>query len=82
MNVPEQPTRRSASADSPCVQVCALHADGSYCVGCLRTSTEIGAWSTYSANERDAVLRELKVRRRQRREVRRMNLGARRNSST
>ena len=64
------------------MQVCALHADGSYCVGCLRTSTEIGAWSSYSVDERDAVLRELTLRREQGREVRRMNLDSLRNSST
>jgi predicted Fe-S protein YdhL (DUF1289 family) len=55
------------------VNVCALHPDGSHCLGCFRTSTEIGAWSSYSTDEREAVLRELDDRREQRREQRRLN---------
>ena len=66
-----EPRLRTASHDSPCVQVCTLHPDGSYCLGCFRTVTEIGAWSTYSASERDTVLRELESRRARRRQQRR-----------
>jgi len=73
MKARREPGLRAASADSPCVQVCTLHPDGSYCLGCFRTTTEIGDWSTYSAAERDTVLRELDVRRARRREERRKN---------
>ena len=71
MNRRTEPRLRTASTDSPCVQVCALHPDGSYCLGCFRTSAEIGAWSTYSAEQRDSVLHELDARRARRREERR-----------
>ena len=63
--------QRNATSDSPCVQVCSLHPDGSYCLGCFRTVEEIGAWGTYSDSERDVVLRELDARRARRREQRR-----------
>ncbi|MFT5447184.1 MAG: putative Fe-S protein YdhL (DUF1289 family) [Gammaproteobacteria bacterium] len=65
--------QRSATSDSPCVQVCRLHPDGSYCLGCFRTVEEIGAWGTYSDSDRDVVLRELDTRRAHRREQRRKN---------
>ncbi len=68
--------QRDPASDSPCVAVCRLHADGSYCLGCLRTIEEIGAWGSYSAGERDVVLRELNARRARRREQRRKNLSS------
>ena len=73
--------QRNAASDSPCVQVCSLHPDGSYCLGCLRTVEEIGAWGSYSDSERDVVLRELETRRAHRREQRRKNLPSLRDSS-
>ena len=68
--------QRNATSDSPCVAVCRLHSDGSYCLGCLRTIEEIGAWGSYSASERDVVLRELDARRARRREQRRKSLSS------
>jgi len=53
------------------VQVCQLHPDGSYCVGCFRTGEEITQWSRYSACEREAVLLRLQERRAARRAQRR-----------
>ena len=73
MKTSHEPNLRSASADSPCVQVCTLHPNGSYCLGCFRTSAEIGAWGSYSAEQRDTVLRDLDARRARRREERRKN---------
>lgn len=69
-----EPRLRTASTDSPCVQVCELHPDGSHCVGCFRTREEIAQWIRYSAAEREEVL----VRLEQRRAARRAQLHAQR----
>jgi len=66
-----EPRLRTASADSPCVQVCQLHPDGSHCVGCFRTGEEIAQWSRYTTAERDGVLARLGQRRAARRAERR-----------
>lgn len=71
MNRRVEPRLRTASADSPCVQVCQLHPDGSHCVGCFRTGEEIAQWSRYSRAEREAVLLRLEERRAARRAQRR-----------
>jgi predicted Fe-S protein YdhL (DUF1289 family) len=42
--------------------VCTLDADG-YCIGCLRTSGEIGAWSLLPAAERRRIMDEVLPRR-------------------
>ncbi|TAL00401.1 MAG: DUF1289 domain-containing protein [Rhodospirillaceae bacterium] len=41
---------------SPCVSVCALDATHAYCIGCLRTVKEIGAWRTMTAAEKRVVI--------------------------
>ncbi len=51
----------SAPIESPCVGVCRL--GERYCTGCFRTIREIGGWSSYSADEKQAVLAQLPVRR-------------------
>jgi predicted Fe-S protein YdhL (DUF1289 family) len=53
------------------VQVCALHPDGSHCVGCFRTPDEIAAWSSLDDAQRDAVMQDLERRRALRRAERR-----------
>lgn len=41
---------------SPCISVCTLDAARTYCIGCLRTVKEIGAWRTMSvAEKRDLI---------------------------
>jgi uncharacterized protein len=40
---------------SPCIGICALDASG-LCEGCLRTSAEIGAWSTLSDHQRAHIM--------------------------
>jgi len=47
---------------SPCTKVCQLDGRG-YCIGCLRTGTEIGQWPFLSAAEQWALLAELERRR-------------------
>jgi predicted Fe-S protein YdhL (DUF1289 family) len=41
---------------SPCVSVCTLDPTRAYCIGCLRTVKEIGAWRTMSVAEKRAVV--------------------------
>jgi hypothetical protein len=67
----DEPGLRTASTDSPCVQVCQLHPDGSHCVACFRTGEEIARWSRYTAAEREDVLVRLEQRRAARRAQRR-----------
>lgn len=40
---------------SPCIGVCTLDAAG-YCIGCLRTGAEIGAWLAYTDAEREHLV--------------------------
>ncbi len=49
---------------SPCVAVCQLDPESGLCLGCFRTTEEIGAWMTASSAERLAILDRLKQRRR------------------
>jgi predicted Fe-S protein YdhL (DUF1289 family) len=47
--------------ESPCVGVCTL-GPGDICIGCLRTSIEIGNWSSFSVQQRSRVMAELSQR--------------------
>jgi predicted Fe-S protein YdhL (DUF1289 family) len=51
----------SRRVSSPCIGVCTL-GPNSLCIGCLRTSEEIGNWMTYSDAERDRITTELPTR--------------------
>jgi len=51
---------------SPCINVCSLDANG-YCIGCLRTGTEIGRWLAMSPAEQWRLIAELAQRRQQQR---------------
>jgi len=81
MSRTDPPRLEPASIRSPCVQVCTLHPDGSHCLGCFRTTTEIGAWSTMGDEQREAVMRDLDRRRAARREERRRTRAARRGNA-
>lgn len=48
--------------ESPCIGVCTLDAAG-YCIGCLRTLAEIGAWSQLPPAERRRIMDEVLPRR-------------------
>ena len=48
--IPEEPL------SSPCISVCTLDPSRSYCIGCLRTVKEIGAWRTMSEAEKRTVV--------------------------
>ncbi len=46
--------------ESPCIGVCKL--EGPYCKGCLRSIREIGGWSSFDDEERQAVLDRISER--------------------
>lgn len=46
---------------SPCIGICTLSRDN-VCMGCFRTSNEIGNWLNYSNRERARILDQLPAR--------------------
>ncbi|MCM2472107.1 DUF1289 domain-containing protein [Rhizobium sp. CG5] len=62
--------------ESPCILLCSIDSKTGYCFGCGRTRDEIGAWTSYSDQERSTVMGQLAERlkgleRKPRRETRR-----------
>ena len=47
---------------SPCINVCQLDASEGMCVGCGRTTDEIGKWMVLDAAERNQIVGQLSVR--------------------
>ena len=47
--------------DSPCIGVCTL-GPGDICIGCLRTSAEIGSWLNFTDQQRSHIMAELPQR--------------------
>jgi len=45
--------------DSPCVNICIIHAKANICTGCFRTIDEISSWSNMSETERKGIIKEL-----------------------
>lgn len=41
--------------DSPCIGTCTLGPDN-LCIGCFRSAEEIGAWLSYTAQQRRAIM--------------------------
>lgn len=56
--MPNDPRTAAYAPSTPCIGVCRLDSGG-YCVGCRRTSQEIGRWSTMGEDERLRVMREI-----------------------
>ena len=48
---------------SPCVDVCRMDEHTGLCEGCRRTLDEIAGWSTFSDEQKRAVLAQLATRR-------------------
>ena len=51
-----------SSIETPCNKVCVLDAASGLCIGCGRTSAEIGSWIGMTAEERRRIMAELPVR--------------------
>jgi uncharacterized protein len=52
----------SSKMSSPCINTCVIDPAHKICVGCGRTSAEIGGWMGYSETERRAVMATLAAR--------------------
>ncbi|NTJ67009.1 DUF1289 domain-containing protein [Agrobacterium rhizogenes] len=70
---------------TPCILVCSIDQNTGYCFGCGRTSAEIGAWMSYSDDERRHIMEMLperltKVERKPRRETRRQRMARERSA--
>lgn len=70
---------------TPCILVCSIDTNTGYCFGCGRTAAEIGAWMTYSDDERRQIMDTLperltKVERKPRRETRRQRMARERSA--
>ena len=51
------------SIATPCVQVCVVDGASSLCLGCYRTLSEIGGWSSLSDQQRADIMADLPRRR-------------------
>jgi len=51
------------SVESPCINVCRIHAERAVCRGCYRTLDEIAEWSQLADQDKRRVVAELAVRR-------------------
>jgi hypothetical protein len=58
---PQKSNPAAAEILSPCIGVCTLAPSG-LCIGCLRTSEEIGLWLNYTAGDRTRIMHELPLR--------------------
>jgi len=47
---------------SPCIKLCVIDPGTRLCAGCGRTLSEIGAWASYSDDERLRIMGELPER--------------------
>lgn len=54
---------------SPCIQVCALDSETTWCLGCGRTLKEIGGWLKMEDAQKLAVLDQLPGRKNHLREL-------------
>ena len=52
-----------AAVPSPCTDVCRIDAASGWCEGCLRTLDEIAAWGTLGDGAKQAVWKQLPLRR-------------------
>ena len=55
------PAHQLEAIESPCIGVCRLDEQGR-CLGCFRTTAEIGGWLSMSVEQRRAVIDELPER--------------------
>lgn len=72
--------------ESPCTLVCSIDDKTGYCFGCGRTRDEIGSWTAYSGEVRQAIMASLPARletveRKPRRETRRSRMARERETS-
>lgn len=52
--------------ESPCNGKCFIESETATCTGCLRTLEEITNWTDYSGKEKEAVLKKIEMRKKNR----------------
>ncbi len=57
----DKPWARSEE-ESPCIDLCVIHRESGYCMGCFRTGDEIARWSRMSTDARTALKATLPAR--------------------
>ena len=55
-------TEVAEQVPSPCISVCVMDPDGTFCLGCFRTLDEIAAWGTLDPDAKRRVLALLPAR--------------------
>jgi len=50
------------SFESPCISLCELDKTGENCIACKRTQEEIFSWMTYTQEDRNRIMNEVKTR--------------------
>lgn len=48
---------------TPCIGICQIDPASRHCIGCARTLQEIAGWASYTAEQRERVMRQLPERR-------------------
>lgn len=48
-----------SAIQSPCRDICQMDSAGKLCLGCGRTLEEIAAWTRYTPEQREAIMRQL-----------------------
>ena len=59
----ERRRQLASGPPSPCASICRMDDATGYCIGCLRTIDEIRDWIIMMPAEREAVLRQIDLRR-------------------
>ena len=52
----------ASEVPSPCISICRIDPESSFCEGCLRTIDEIAAWSRMSDVDKRSVWRAIELR--------------------
>lgn len=53
---------RRVEIESPCVNICVIHEESGFCLGCFRTRAEIAGWSRLTPDQRRETMEALPAR--------------------
>jgi len=60
---PINPENSLSEIESPCISVCKMNPDKTFCIGCWRTKDEIKSWKEAGDDDRLAILGNARGRR-------------------
>jgi predicted Fe-S protein YdhL (DUF1289 family) len=55
----DSPETTMVAIESPCTNICIIHAANGLCLGCGRSLSEISAWSSLSGDDRTRLMADL-----------------------